>query len=301
MAECFRRLLLASVIGLADPASAAVPTMGLVFSLGFTHVFTANMPFKSPDSNTLSIILSNSLTLIYIAALLIKMDTSSDSKQDQMIFTIFLLAILLLGPAAIAFQMIRSEFKATFQRLQNAMCGKVVVEEVISAEEAEKRYKKSLRKVKEASAVTGWLASGTDRKLVEFDSDSDSDSSKGTQDTKGGGAGSGTSACGGVIAENNDKSGKGSNIKSPTAPDTTAPPSPRTSTELAVSAMKASARKTAAPAKKQARAPAKRPKHGSPAAEVSTKNLSPLKTAETSAAEALHERMRRGRPQVEDI
>ena len=176
-------MLLCSVIGLADPASTAVPTMGLVFSQGFTHVFTNAKPFKAADSNTLSIILANALSFIYIAALLIKMDTSAESDQDQMLFTTFLLVVLLVGPAAIAFQLIKSELGSRC----DAVCGKKVVEEVISAEDAEKRYKKSLKKVKAASLVGGWLGSGTDRKLVDG-SDSDDDSVAGMLGGGGGGS-----------------------------------------------------------------------------------------------------------------
>lgn len=74
--ECVRRVLLASVIGLADTTSAAVPVIGLVLCLGFTPVFTALQPFKSRDNNTLSVILAYALCLIYLGALMIKMDAT---------------------------------------------------------------------------------------------------------------------------------------------------------------------------------------------------------------------------------
>lgn len=65
--ECVRRLLLASVVGLAADDSAAGAVMGLLLSLFFILVFSELRPFKAEDDFMLGIMFSYSLTLVSLA------------------------------------------------------------------------------------------------------------------------------------------------------------------------------------------------------------------------------------------
>jgi hypothetical protein len=62
--ECARRLLLASVIGLVNPGTAASATLGILVCFGFCHVFEKR-PFKYDDDNDLGVVLAWSLTLFF--------------------------------------------------------------------------------------------------------------------------------------------------------------------------------------------------------------------------------------------
>ena len=65
--ECVRRLSLASIIGIVAANSAASPVIGLCISLVFNFVFASFKPFNTVDSNIFSLVLSNSLTLFFVA------------------------------------------------------------------------------------------------------------------------------------------------------------------------------------------------------------------------------------------
>ena len=101
--DCVRRLLLASVIGVVSSDSAAAPVLGLVISTVFIGVFSALKPFKSKDDNTLAVILAYSLMLLFLAALMIKLDATSDDEEDQEALGYILIAVLAAGPAALLF------------------------------------------------------------------------------------------------------------------------------------------------------------------------------------------------------
>ena len=59
--ECFRRLLLASVIGIiASEKSSASSLLGLLVSSLFIYVFSKLEPFTIPSDNDLSVVLSYS-------------------------------------------------------------------------------------------------------------------------------------------------------------------------------------------------------------------------------------------------
>jgi hypothetical protein len=98
VAECWRRLLLASVVGIADANSAAAPTIGLLISLFYVFVFMELRPFKEGDDNKLSILLAFSLVLFFLAALMVKVDATGDSAGDQRTFDALLLLVLGSGP-----------------------------------------------------------------------------------------------------------------------------------------------------------------------------------------------------------
>ena len=74
VAECGRRLLLASVIGVVAEDSAAAPTMGLLICFGFLWVFTKLEPFKDDGDSMLGVVLAYSLALLFLAALLLKVN-----------------------------------------------------------------------------------------------------------------------------------------------------------------------------------------------------------------------------------
>jgi hypothetical protein len=85
-------------VGIADADSAAAPTIGLLIALFYVAVFTEIRPFKNPDDNTLAIILSFSLVLFFLAALMIKVDATGDSAEDRALFDNLLLLVLGSGP-----------------------------------------------------------------------------------------------------------------------------------------------------------------------------------------------------------
>ena len=108
--ECFRRLVLATVIGVLDSESLASPVVGIVVCLGFSHVFEYR-PFRKPDDNTLGIILSNSLSLFFLSAIIIKAeennaDSSIGGDLEQQVFGIVLVVILFAGPSVLFIQML---------------------------------------------------------------------------------------------------------------------------------------------------------------------------------------------------
>ena len=67
VAECARRLLLASAIGMLDPESSASPVAGLLIALVYTFVFMELKPYKTAENNILAQILAYSLCLFFLA------------------------------------------------------------------------------------------------------------------------------------------------------------------------------------------------------------------------------------------
>lgn len=70
--DCFRRLTLASIIGLLPTNSVASPTIAVILSLGFNFMFVHYKPYKTDADSRLAVTLSHSLTLIFFSAFLIK-------------------------------------------------------------------------------------------------------------------------------------------------------------------------------------------------------------------------------------
>jgi hypothetical protein len=108
VAECWRRLLLASVVGIADSNSAAAPTIGLLISQCYVFVFMKFLPFKRKDDNDLAIVLAFSLVFFFLAALMIKVDATGDSAQDQRTFDIILITVLGSGPLFLVLQYVQT-------------------------------------------------------------------------------------------------------------------------------------------------------------------------------------------------
>ena len=104
--ECVRRLLLASVIGVVSENSAAAPVMGVIISLAFVRVIEMFRPYKSSQNNTLVTILAYSLVCIFLAALLIRVDVTSDDPGDQAVFGILCSGIFFAGPCFVIYQLV---------------------------------------------------------------------------------------------------------------------------------------------------------------------------------------------------
>jgi hypothetical protein len=107
--ECVRRLLLASVIGVVSANSAAAPVLGILISGVFVRVFEHSRPCKRDENSSLVIILAYSLVLVFLAALLIKLDVTTDDPGDQAVFGTLLVIVFLSGPIFIILQLLLYE------------------------------------------------------------------------------------------------------------------------------------------------------------------------------------------------
>ena len=105
--ECFRRLLLASVIGIASEGSALAPVVGILLCLGFLHVF-CRRPFKEEEDSSLGILLTYSLTFIFISALWIKVDQQPEGNIERRLFGFVLVFLLMMGPGVILLNLFTS-------------------------------------------------------------------------------------------------------------------------------------------------------------------------------------------------
>ena len=94
--ECARRLLLASVIGIVSDDSSAAPVLGLLITIAFSFVFAFLQPLKKEDT-ILGIVLSYALILLFLGAMMIKMDVASEDEQDQEVFGLLLVAVFFAG------------------------------------------------------------------------------------------------------------------------------------------------------------------------------------------------------------
>ncbi len=91
-------MALASIIGIVAGDAAAAPVFGLLITVAFSFVFAYLQPLKKEDT-ILGIVLSYSLVLLFVAALMIKVDATSDDEDDQKLFGALLIVILFAGPA----------------------------------------------------------------------------------------------------------------------------------------------------------------------------------------------------------
>ena len=92
------RLSLGAIIGIVSESAAAAPVLGLVISMVFALFFAKHEPYAERSDNTLSILLAFSLALFFLAALMIKVDATSDDEHDQEVFGMLLVAFLCAGP-----------------------------------------------------------------------------------------------------------------------------------------------------------------------------------------------------------
>ena len=96
--DVLRRLLLGSIIGIVSESAAAAPVMGLLVSIAFLVVYTRFRPFKVESDSNLAEVLAVSLCLFFMAALMIKVDATSDDEDDQEVFGLLLIGVLAAGP-----------------------------------------------------------------------------------------------------------------------------------------------------------------------------------------------------------
>ena len=92
------RLSLGAIIGIVSESAAAAPVVGAVISVVFALFFARHEPYAERSDNTLSITLAFSLVLFFLAALMIKVDATSDDEHDQEVFGMLLVAFLCAGP-----------------------------------------------------------------------------------------------------------------------------------------------------------------------------------------------------------
>ena len=95
--------------------SAAAPVLGLILSVLFIWVFTNYKPFKKSSDSNISVILAVSLLFLFLAALMIKVNATSDTDSDQEVFGIILVGVLAAGPAVITIQAAASLLASTMQ------------------------------------------------------------------------------------------------------------------------------------------------------------------------------------------
>ena len=68
------------------------------FSFNNHSSFNKLKPFKGADANVLGVILSYSLLMFFVAAVMIQADMTGDDKGDQQMFGILLIFLLIGGP-----------------------------------------------------------------------------------------------------------------------------------------------------------------------------------------------------------
>ena len=111
--------MLASVIGIVNPGTAASAILGILVCYCFCHVFEKR-PFKDDDDNDLGIVLAWSLTLFFLSAICIKADLTQDSGDEQEIFGAALVVILATGPALIVLQTLSAVVQCLFCRMNRS-------------------------------------------------------------------------------------------------------------------------------------------------------------------------------------
>jgi len=88
------------------------PVLGLLGSLGFTFLFTALRPFQNSDDSTLGIILSNAVSVFFLAALIVLAGfIGDDDANSQSSFGVILIVVFLLGPLYILVRSIGGNMK----------------------------------------------------------------------------------------------------------------------------------------------------------------------------------------------
>ena len=92
------RLSLGAIIGIVSESAAAAPVLGAVISVVFALFFAEHQPYAERSDNRLSIVLAFSLVLFFLAALMIKVDITSDDEHDQEVYGLLLVILLCGGP-----------------------------------------------------------------------------------------------------------------------------------------------------------------------------------------------------------
>ena len=97
--ECVRKLLLTSALIFISPGSATQGVFGLLMSMASQRLYIGCKQFPDPSDNRLGELAQWQLVFTFLAALMIKVDvTSNISSYDKIIFEYLLLAILFFAP-----------------------------------------------------------------------------------------------------------------------------------------------------------------------------------------------------------
>jgi len=99
--ECLRRLLLAAIIGIISENSGLAAIVAFVICIAFNFVFVKMKPFKDPDDSFLAIMLTYSLSLLFLAAIMLNVEIGAESGFNQQVFGVLLVIIILMGPIGI--------------------------------------------------------------------------------------------------------------------------------------------------------------------------------------------------------
>ena len=116
-------MLLAAIVGIVSEDAAAAPVLGILIAALFTWVFTRFRPFKEHDNNVLGEILSYSLLLFFVAALMIKAEMTSEDSGDQETFGILLIFILIAGPLILTLITVMQLLRAATSVASHSCCG----------------------------------------------------------------------------------------------------------------------------------------------------------------------------------
>jgi len=106
---------LASIIGIASEDSALAPVIGVLLCLVFLHLFSKR-PFKDDDDSSLGIILTYSLSFIFLSALLIKVNAQPQGDLEEQLFGVLLVLLLIVGPGIVVMDMFWSFLSSRIQK-----------------------------------------------------------------------------------------------------------------------------------------------------------------------------------------
>ena len=103
--ECFRKLLLSAALIFITPGSATQGIFGLSMAMGSQRLYVGCKQMPDPSDNRLGELAQWQLVFIFLAALLLQMDLSSNvTNYDDVIFDSILVTLLFIGPAISFFE-----------------------------------------------------------------------------------------------------------------------------------------------------------------------------------------------------
>jgi len=104
LVDVARRLLLASLIGIFPANSSNSATVGLLICIFFNWLFIETKPFKDDENSQQSIYLSHYLSLMFLAALIVKVGATNENGLSNKILSWILICVLGAVPAWMAAQ-----------------------------------------------------------------------------------------------------------------------------------------------------------------------------------------------------
>ena len=100
MIECVRKLSLSAALIFITPGSATQGLFALITSLASMRLYSGAQQFPDPSDNRLGELAQWQLVFIFLAALMLQMNLSSNvTHYDEVIFDHTLTTILFIGPA----------------------------------------------------------------------------------------------------------------------------------------------------------------------------------------------------------